>query len=93
MEVIYCQLFHNFMELLYKCFFKEEGQHHQKHIHIKYNEYKAVYNLEGTILEGKLPNKQQKLVEAWIFIHQEELQTLWDLIQEQGEYFKIDPLK
>ena len=45
------------------------------------------------MLEGKLPNKQQKLVEAWIFIHQEELQSLWDLMQEQGEYFKIDPLK
>ena len=60
---------------------------------IQYNEYKAVYNLEGTMLEGKLPKKQQKLVEAWIFIHQEELKSLWDLMQEQGEYFNIDPLK
>ena len=41
----------------------------------------------------KVPNKQQKLVEAWIFIHQEELQSLWNLMQEQGEYFKIEPLK
>ena len=61
--------------------------------YIKYNEYKAVYNLDGIILEGKLPNKQQKLVEAWILIHKEELQSLWDLMQEQGEFFKIDPLK
>jgi len=74
-------------------FFKEKGRHNEKHIHIKYNEYKAVYNLEGAILEGKLPIKQQKLVEAWIFIHQEELQSLWNLMQEQGEYFKIEPLK
>ena len=48
----------------YGILIKENGQHNQKHIHIKYNEYKAVYNLEGIILEGKLPNKQQKLVEA-----------------------------
>lgn len=82
-----------FYGIIIQMFFKEKVQHHQKHIHIKYNEYKAVYNLEGTILEGKLPNKQQKLVEAWIFIHHEELQSLWDLMQEQGEYFKIDPLK
>ena len=82
-----------FYGIVIQMFFKEEGQHHEKHIHIKYNEYKVVDNLEGIILEGKLPNKQQKLVEAWIFIHQEELQTLWDLIQEQGEYFKIEPLK
>ena len=56
-------------------------------------ENKAVYNLDGIILEGKLPNKQQKLVEAWILIHKEELQSLWDLMQEQGEFFKIEPLK
>lgn len=82
-----------FYGIIIQMFFNEKGKHHEKHIHIKYNEYKAVYNLEGTILEGKLPNKQQKLVEAWIFIHQEELQSLWNLIQEQGEYFKIEPLK
>ena len=40
-----------------------------------------------------IPNKQQTLVEAWILIHKEELQSLWDLMQEQGEFFKIDPLK
>ena len=82
-----------FYGIIIQMFFKEKTQHHQKHIHIKYNEYKAVYNLEGVVLEGKLPKKQQRLVEAWIFIHQEELQNLWDLMQEQGEYFKIDPLK
>lgn len=28
-----------------------------------------------------------------ILIHKEELQSLWDLMQEQGEFFKIEPLK
>lgn len=82
-----------FYGIIIQMFFKEEGKHHEKHIHIKYNEYKAVYNLEGKIMEGKLPNAQQKLVEVWIFIHQEELLSLWNLMQEQGEYFKIEPLK
>lgn len=82
-----------FYGIIIQMFFKEKGKHHEKHIHIKYNEYKAVYNLEGKILEGKLPKTQQKLVEVWIFIHQEELLSLWNLMQEQGEYFKIEPLK
>ena len=82
-----------FYGIIVQMFFKENGRHHERHIHIKYNEYKAVYSLDGILLEGKLPKKQQKLVEAWIVIHQEELISLWDLMQEQGEYFKIDSLK
>ena len=82
-----------FYGIIIQMFFDENGKHHQKHIHIKYNEYKAVYNLIGDIIEGKLPGKQQKLVEAWIYIHQEELESLWNLMQEQGEFFKIEPLK
>ena len=74
-------------------FFDENVRHHQKHIHVRYNEYKAIYNLNGKILSGRLPNKQQKLVEAWISIHEEELESLWDLMQEQDEFFKIEPLK
>ena len=74
--------------------YKEIGGHHKEpHIHIKYNEYEAVYNIEGKLLEGILPKKQKKLVEAWIYIHQEELESLWNLMQEQGEFFKIEPLK
>lgn len=45
------------------------------------------------MLEGQIPYKKKKLVEAWISIHQEELESLWVLIHEQGEFFKIEPLK
>ncbi len=82
-----------FYGIVIQMFFDENGKHHEKHIHIKYNEYEAVYNIEGKLLEGILPKKQKKLVEAWIYIHQEELESLWNLMQEQGEFFKIEPLK
>lgn len=81
------------MELLFKCFFDENGKHHEKHIHVRYNEQEAVYDLKGNILEGQVPYKKRKLVEAWITIHEEELNSLWNLIHEQGEFFKIEPLK
>lgn len=69
------------------------GKHNKSHIHVIYNEYKAIYDLEGILLEGEIPYKQKKMVEAWILIHQNELKYLWDLLQRGGNYFKISPLK
>ncbi len=82
-----------FYGIIIQMFFDENGKHHEKHIHVRYNELEAVYDLRGNILEGQIPYKKRKLVEAWISIHQEELESLWALIHEQGEFFKIDPLK
>ncbi len=82
-----------FYGIVVQMFFNEEGKHHERHIHVRYNEQEAVYDLNGNMLEGQIPYKKKKLVEAWISIHQEELESLWVLIHEQGEFFKIEPLK
>lgn len=82
-----------FYGIVIQMFFDENGKHHEKHIHVRYNEQEAVYDLKGNILEGQVPYKKRKLVEAWITIHEEELNSLWNLIHEQGEFFKIEPLK
>lgn len=68
-------------------------KHHKSHIHIRYNDYKAVYDLECNLLAGNIPYKQQKMVEAWIIIHQEELVSLWKLLQDGEGFFRISPLK
>lgn len=44
-------------------------------------------------MKGNIPNKQSKLVEAWIAIHIEEINALWKLMQEDNEFFTIEPLK
>lgn len=82
-----------FYGIIIQMYFNENGKHNVAHIHVKYNEHMAVYDFEGIILEGDLPKKQRKLIEAWISIHEEELISLWNLMQEQGEFFKIEPLK
>ena len=46
-----------------------------------------------SLIEGYLPPKQHKLVVAWMEIHKEELLALWEVSQNDGEIFKIDPLK
>lgn len=82
-----------FYGILVQMFFEKDEKHNLKHIHIRYNECKAVYDLDGNLIQGNLPTKQKKLVEAWILIHKEELDLLWNCYQNDGEYFKIDPLK
>ena len=47
---------------------EQNEKHHKEHIHIRYNNYKAVYDFEGNLLAGNVPYKQQKMVEAWIVI-------------------------
>lgn len=82
-----------FYGIIIQMFFNENQKHYKEHIHVRYNEYEIVYDLDGNILEGDLPVKQRKLVEAWIEIHQNDLKNLWNTMQSYGKMFKIDPLK
>ena len=73
--------------------YKEIGAHHnQPHIHIKYNEYEMSMTLDGKILEGTLPNKQKKIVEAWRLVHEDELKAAWYAYNNDGEIVKIKGL-
>lgn len=69
------------------------GRHHEPHLHALYGDYEVVMNFEGDVLEGALPKKQQKLLEAWIAIHEEELIANWEFLQSGNGYFKIEPLR
>jgi hypothetical protein len=72
----------------------DTDRHHSPHIHIRYNEFKAVCRIpDGEVLEGSLPNKQMKLVQAWIVLHQDELMADWKLASEGQTPFKIEPLR
>lgn len=73
-------------------FDEKKGKHFKPHIHVRYNEYKAVYDFSAKKLEGEMPLKQRKIISAWIVIHKEELITLWKYMQEEKGYFKIEPL-
>ena len=58
------------------------------------DENKATYDFEANLLNGELPVKQTKLVEAWIIIHKEDLMTLWKVMEEEGricvDYWRIE---
>lgn len=83
-----------FYGIIIRIYFNDTEQHYLEHIHVQYNEYDAVYSINDIkLLEGKIPQKQHKLVVAWMEIHKEELSALWKVSQNDGEIFKIDPLK
>ncbi|VGO19052.1 DUF4160 domain-containing protein [Pontiella sulfatireligans] len=69
-----------FYGILIKMFFYDTEKHHMPHIHAEYQGDMAVYSIEnGDVLAGKLPPKKNKLVVAWIEIHEEDLMADWEL--------------
>ena len=73
-------------------FFSEPEKHNLPYLHARYNGIKATYDLESNKINGEMPSKQDKLIQAWIQIHKEELNSLWILMREENKYFKIKPL-
>ena len=64
------------------------------HFHAFYNEFKASVDIRtGEVIEGSLPPRQRKLVQAWAEPHQEELMANWSLVMNGDEPFKIQPLR
>lgn len=82
-----------FYGIIISMFFNDIDKHHLPHIHVQYAEYRCTFDFEGNILSGKIPNKQRKLVEAWIEIRKEDLITLWNMLQDGNGCFTIEPLK
>lgn len=77
---------------------KERGaQHHAAHLHAFYAEYDAPFDIEtGEILGNaahSFPADKAALVKAWIILHREDLRANWKLLTEEGNFFKIEPLR
>ena len=81
-----------FYGIIIRMYVEEGGKHNIPHIHTQYQDNKAVFGFDGNIIEGNFPNKQRKLVEAWIEIHKDELEANWITLNDDGTYFKISPL-
>lgn len=75
-------------------FAEPEAQHHTPHFHAHYQDWAAVFGIDPVeLLAGEMPQRQQRLVEAWAELHQSELLADWRCL-EQGEGPRpIDPLQ
>ena len=83
-----------FYGIIVMMFYKDNRQHNLPHIHIRYQNDKAVIDIQsGDVLDGAFPPKQLRLVQAWVEIHKDELLADWDLAVAGETPYKIDPLK
>ena len=73
--------------------FSDDDKHHKPHVHVYYGEYFAAVGLDGELLEGKLPEKQYRIVSGWIALHEDGLYLQWNNTVRNKPLTKIEPLK
>jgi len=69
-------------------------EHNPPHFHVYYNEFKATIELDTLeIMQGSLPHKQLRLVQAWAELHLDELKANWQIAMNGENPYKIAPLQ
>jgi len=69
-------------------------EHNPPHIHVYYQDFKALIGIiSHEVIDGEMPAKQLRLVNAWIEIHGDELMANWILCQNGEKPYAIEPLK
>jgi hypothetical protein len=67
--------------------------HNPPHFHVGYNEEEALISIgDLSLLKGSLPPRVLGLAMEWARLHQAELLENWNMVQESGKFFNIDPL-
>lgn len=67
--------------------------HNPPHFHATYQGDKVEMSFDGKVLNGNLPEKQLRMVQAWAAIHEDDLKANWELLKNSGTPEKIEPLR
>jgi len=82
-----------FYGIIIRMFMEAGGQHHRPHFHAYYGEDVAIYVVSPIeLIAGSLPRRQQRFVEAWAELHEDELIADWQLLQSGQVPLAIAPL-
>jgi len=83
-----------FYDILTLMCYRDNRRHHLPHVHVHYQGDEAAVSIEeGVIIEGALPNKQPRTVQAWIKIHKEALMINRELVVSGEQPLRIPPLQ
>jgi hypothetical protein len=83
-----------FFGIIIRMFVEAGAPHHSPHFHAYYQNHVAIYQIDTIdLINGSLPRKQQRLVEAWAELHQGELMENWERLRSGQLPYKITPLK
>jgi hypothetical protein len=82
-----------FFGIIIRMYMEVGLQHQLPHFHAYYQNEAAVFGLDPIeLLAGSLSRRQQRLVEAWAELHQDELIADWQRLQAGQVPMPIDPL-
>ena len=81
-----------FYGIVIKMLYEAGGKHNKPHVHVEYGEYEAAVGIDGEVIAGVLPEKQYKLVAAWLALHEDELYEAWNNAVQMKQLPKIKPL-
>jgi hypothetical protein len=83
-----------FFGIIIRMFSEPSERHHVPHFHAYYQENVGVFSISPVeIMTGPMPQRQQRLIEAWAELHQEELLADWNLLREGKRPAPIAPLR
>ena len=66
--------------------------HNPPHFHVRYNEFRAIIEIETKNVIGELPNRALRIVFEWLDLHENELMNNWNNLQKGKSVVKIKPL-
>lgn len=82
-----------FLGIVIRMFVEVGGQHNLSHFHAYCQEWEAVYGIDPIqLINGRLPLRQMRLVEAWAELHQDQLRDDWERLQAGRTPLPIVPL-
>ncbi len=75
-------------------FSEPSERHHVPHFHAYHGEHVAVFSVSPVaLIVGFVPQRQQRLVEAWAELPEEELLADWRLLEQGRKPATIPPLQ
>ena len=83
-----------FFGIIVRMFAEPSERHRTPHFHAYYQEHVTVFSISPVaLIAGSIPQRQQRLVEAWAELHQDELLADWQRLQSGQSPEPIDPLE
>ena len=77
-----------FYGIVIKMYFRQK-EHNPPHIHAIYGDYFGIFSIiNGEMIEGDIPKKEQNLIKDFIFYYSEQLKEMW----ETQIFRKLDPI-
>ncbi len=66
--------------------------HNPPHFHARYNDYRAIIDINTGNVVGEMPKRALKLILEWMEIHKDELMENWRKMENGESLVTINPL-